>query len=325
MIMGALLRTAAVSALCAVWALAAQAQSYPSKPITLIVPFPPGGTSDFSGRLIAQELSKQIGQPVVVENKGGANGNIGSAQAARAPADGYTLVLSGVGSHAINAAIYKDMPYDPVKDFAHITMIASGPNAIAAHPDFPGKSLKEMIDLARANPDKYHYASSGNGASNHMTMELLKQRAGIKIVHVPYRGGGPALNDVLAGQVPLIVQNADALLQHGQSGKLRILATTGAERGAMFPDTPTVAEAGFPGFSAVSWTGISAPARTPAAIIARLHAEIAKAIHGPAATERLVAIGLKPSGNSPEEFTQFVTAEVAQWDKVAKSANITVD
>jgi len=224
------------------------AQVYPSKPIILVVPFPPGGTSDVNARLVAQELTEQFGQQVIVENRPGANGNIGSASVVRAPADGYTLLLSGVGSHAINAGLYATMPYDPVKDFSHITMFATGPNALVVHPDFPAKTFKEFVEIVKANPGKYNYASSGSGASGHLSMEMLKQRAGLEINHVPYKGGAPALTDVIGGQVPALFINQDAVLPHVKTGKLRILAVTSEQRNPLYPDTPTVAERAFRAF-----------------------------------------------------------------------------
>ncbi|MCV9938298.1 tripartite tricarboxylate transporter substrate binding protein [Boseaceae bacterium BT-24-1] len=302
----------------------ALAQAYPSKQITFVVPFPPGGTSDAMGRLVAQELSKTLGQSVIVENRGGANGNIGAAAAARSKPDGYTLVLSGIGSHAINAGTYKNMSFDPVTDFTHITSIASGPNAIAVHPDFLARTLQELIDLARKEPGKHNYASSGTGSSSNMAMELFKQKAGLKIDHISYRGGAPAMTDVLGGQVPILITNADAILPHVKSGKLRILAVTGSERNVLYPDTPTIAEAGYPDVVAVSWTGLSAPAGLPSDIVKRLQEETAKAVKGPV-RQRLEALGLTPGGVSSQDFTKFVSGEVAKWKAVAQSAGITAE
>ena len=301
------------------------AQEWPSKPITMIVPFPPGGTSDTNARLVAQEMAKLLGQTIVIDNKPGANGNVGTAIAARAAADGYTIVLSGVGTNGINPGLYKNTQYDPVKDFAHITMIASGPNAIVVHPDFSARTLDDLVKLARDNPGKYSYASSGTGSSGHMAMEMFKQRAGLKIEHVPYKGGAQALQDVLGGQVPILITNADAVLPHIKSGKLRGLAVTSAARNPLFPDTPTIAEQGFPGFAAVSWTGISAPARTPPAVVARLHAEAVKALNSAELKKRLEDVGLVVGGDSPEDYTRFVAAEAARWAEVARSAGITVE
>lgn len=302
----------------------ALAQTYPSRPVTLVVPFPPGGTSDTMARLVAQELARALGQPVVVDNRAGANGNIGSASVARAAPDGHTLLLSGIGSHAINAGLYRAMPYDPVRDFSHITLIASGPNAIAVNPAFPARTLAEFVALLRREPDRHNYASSGIGSSGNMAMELFKQKAGLSIVHVPYRGGAPATTDVLAGQVPILITNADAVLTHAREGKLRILAVTSERRAPLYPDTPTIAEAGFPEVVAVSWTGISGPPGLPPAIVHRLQAEVTKAVRGPL-QERLAGLGLVPGGVSSEEFAGFVAAEMARWKAVAAAANLTVE
>jgi tripartite-type tricarboxylate transporter receptor subunit TctC len=312
---------AAAPALAAVLSRPALAQAYPSRPVTFVVPFPPGGTSDTMGRLVAQELSKTLGQPVVVENRPGANGNIGSAAVARAAPDGQMLLLSGIGSHAVNAGLYRSMPYDTVRDFTHISLIASGPNGIAVNPDFPARSLADLVALAKRDPGKLSYASSGTGSSGNLTMELFKQKAGLSIDHIPYRGGAPATTDVLGGQVPILITNADAILPFSKDGKLRMLAVSSAERNTLFPDTPTVAESGYPDVVAVSWTGVSAPANLPATITARLQAEVAKAVNGPL-KDKLLASGLVPGGNSSESYTAFVAAETAKWKAVAASAGI---
>jgi tripartite-type tricarboxylate transporter receptor subunit TctC len=318
------LLAAGVSTLAGLCGRAATAQSYPSRPVTFVVPFPPGGTSDSMARLVAQELGKALGQPVVVENRAGANGNIGSAAVARAAPDGHTLILSGVGSHAINVGLYRSMPYDPVKDFAHVTLIASGPNAIAVNPAFAPRTLPDLVALVKKEPGKLSYASSGTGSSGNMAMELFKQKAGLAIEHIPYRGGSPAMTDVMGGQVPVLITNADAVAPHVKDNRLRILAVTSAERSALYPDTPTVAELGYPDVVAVSWTGVSAPPGTPAAIVGRLQAEVAKAVTGPL-KEQLTTLGLVPGGTSSEEFAAFVAAEVAKWREVAKTAGITAE
>jgi len=305
--------------------LPAVAQTWPAKAITLIVPFPPGGSTDTIGRLVAQELNKSLGQPVVVENRAGANGNIGSAAVARAPADGYTLLLSGVGSNAINHGLYAKMPYDSRKDFAHVTLLTTGPNVLVVNPDFPAKTFKEFIDLAKANPGKYNYASSGSGSSGHLAMELLKQTADLKLDHIPYKGGAPAMTDVMGGQVPAMFINQDVVLPHVKAGKLRILAVASLERNPLYPDVPTIAESGIPGFQAVSWFGLSAPAKTPNEIITRLQAETVKALQSPALKERLESNGFVVVGNSPDEFAKFIAAEIDKWSGVAKTAGATVD
>lgn len=302
-----------------------RAQAWPSKPITYIVPFPPGGTSDLTARLIGQEISKGLGQPVVVENRAGANGNIGSAAVAKAPPDGYTLLLSGVGSNAINHGLYPKLPYDSRKDFAHVTILTRGPNVLVANPAFPAKTVQELVALVKANPGKYNYASSGNGSSGHMAMELLKMTAGLKVDHIPYKGGAPALTDVIGGQVPFMFVNQDVVLPHIKAGKLTPIGVAGLERLAILPDVPTVAEQGFPGFSAVSWNAMSAPAGTPRPIIERLHAEVVKALQSPATQERLVSNGFVPGGITPEETAEFIRAEIEKWGAVAKESGARVD
>lgn len=303
----------------------AQGDAYPVRPIKMIVPFPPGGTSDIMGRLIAAKLSEQLGQQVVVDNRGGANGNIGSNLVAKAEPDGYTLVLSGVGSHAINQSLYRSMPHHVVSDFTHIGMIAKGPNTLVVHPDFEARSLKQLVEIARAKPGKLSYASSANGSSNHLSMEMLKSAAGLEITHIPYKGGGPAIADVMAGHVPMMFINFDAALPHVQAGKLRALAMTGEERSPALPDTPTVAESGFANFSAESWTGVSGPAKMPAAIVSRLNAEIVKAVQTPDVKEKLAKLGLTPVLFSPGQMTDFVAREVDKWGKAVKASGAQVD
>jgi tripartite-type tricarboxylate transporter receptor subunit TctC len=303
----------------------AHAQTYPSKPITLIVPFPPGGTSDTGGRLMAQELSKALGQSVVVENRAGANGNIGSAAVARAPADGYTLLLSGIGSHGINPSLYAKMPYDALKDFTHIVHFTNGPNVLIASSEFPAKTFKEFVDLMKANPGKYNYASSGSGSSGHLAMELLKQQAGLKIDHVPYKGGAPAMTDILGGQVPVMFINQDAPLSYVKAGRMRVLAVASLERNPLYPDVPTIAESGFPGFSAVSWNGLSAPAKTPKDIVDRLNAAIVQAVQTPALKEKLESSGFVVVGGTPEQYAAFIKSEIEKWAPVVKAAGATVD
>lgn len=300
----------------------ARADAWPNRPIKLVVPFPPGGTTDVNARLIGQSLSQALGQSVVVENKAGASGNIGSSTVARATADGYTLVVSGVGTHAANVGLYANMPYDPVKDFTHITTISSSPNAIAVHPDFPAKNFEELLQVLRKEPEQYNYASPGNGSSGHLAFELLKQRAQIQAAHIPYKGAAPAITDVLGGQLPILVMVADTLQPYANSGRLRILAVTGEQRSPLFPDVPTVAESGFPGFSAVSWTGLSGPAGLPKDIVERLHQEVVRAMQDPNVKARFAASGNSPGGMAPEQFKDFVASEVQQWTEVAKAAKI---
>ena len=298
---------------------------YPNKVVTIIVPFPPGGTTDVTARQIAAELTKSLGQTFIVENKAGANGNIGSAQVARAAPDGYTLLMSGVGSNAVNHGIYANMPYDSKKDFAHVTLATTGPNVLVVHPDFPARNLKELIDLVKASPGKYNYASAGNGASGHMAMELLKTTAGLKIDHIPYKGGAPAMQDVMGGQVPMMFINQDMAFAQSKAGKVRLIGVASLTRNPAMPDAPTIAEQGFPGFAAVSWNAISAPAGTPKEIVDKLQGEIRKALHSPAMKDKLLANGFVPEGIPPADFSAFVSAEVDKWTKVAKDAGAKVD
>jgi len=317
---------AALAAASAVLAapLPAAAQSWPSKPVHLVVPFPPGGSTDSVGRLLAAELSKDLGQTVIVENKGGANGNIGSDMVAKAAPDGYTLLLSGVGSNAINYAIYPTMPYGNA-DFAHISLLAKGPNVLVANPEFPARTFAEFIKLAKANPGKYTHASSGNGSSGHLAMEMLKQAAGLDLVHVPYKGGAAAITDTIGGRVSVLFLNQDNLLPHVRAGKLRALAVASEARNPAYPDTPTVAESGYPGFAAESWFGLSAPAGTPAPVIARLHQATVKALGTPELRQKLESVGFVVVASDPKAFTAFVSAEIDKWGQAARASGAKTD
>jgi tripartite-type tricarboxylate transporter receptor subunit TctC len=324
-------RTAMLSVVIATAGLAAPAAAqdaaatYPNKPVTIIVPFPPGGTTDVTARQIAAALTKSLGQTFIVENKAGANGNIGSAQVARSAPDGYTLLMSGVGSNAVNHGLYSNMPYDSKKDFAHVTLATTGPNVLIVNPEFPAKTLKELVDLVKANPGKYNYASAGNGASGHMAMELLKSMTGMKIDHVPYKGGAPALQDVMAGVVPMMFTNQDLAFAQTKAGKVRLIGVADLTRNPAMPDAPTIAEQGYPGFAAVSWNAISAPAGTPKPIVDKLQKHIKEALHAPEMKDKLLANGFVPQGIPAEEFTKFVSDEVDKWTKVAKESGAKVD
>ena len=315
---------AALAAALVFTATLGQAQGWPTKPVRMIVPFPPGGSTDNLGRMLAAELTKTFGQPVIVENKGGANGNIGSAEVAKASPDGYTLLVSGVGSNAINYSLYRTMPYAD-RDFAHVTLLATGPNVLAANPNFPARSFKELIELAKANPGKFSNASSGNGSSGHLAFELLKQKAGLDIVHIPYKGGGPAITDVIGNQVPFLFINQDNALPHVRGGRLRALAVASLERNPAYPDVPTVAESGFPGFSAVSWFGLSAPAGTPPDVIKRLNEATVKAMNTPEIRKRLEDSGFVVVAGTPQQFNEFVASEIAKWGAVAKASGAKLD
>lgn len=304
---------------------AAHAQAWPAKPIKLVVPVPPGGTTDTIARIISPKLTDALGQPVIVENRPGANGNIGSDAVAKSPADGYTLMLSSVGTHAINQSLYKNIAFDVVKDFTHIAMINKAPNIIVTAPSFPAKSLKELVDIARARPAELSYASAGSGSSGHLSMELLKVSSGISIAHIPYKGGGPALNDAIGGVVPILIINFDTALPHVKSGRLRAMATTGTGRSALLPEVPTVAESGFANFSAESWNGLTGPAKLPRDVVARMNAEIQKILVQPDFKERLATFGMETVPGSSEQMTAFVKNEVEKWERAVKASGAKID
>lgn len=303
----------------------AGAQTYPSRAITMVVPFPAGGTTDILGRFVGQGLSAAWGQPVVIENRGGAGGNIGAAAVAKAAPDGYTLLVGTVGTHAINASLYSKMPYDTVKDFIPVTLIASVPNMLVVTPSLPVNSVAELVAYAKANPGKLNMASSGNGTSIHLSGELFKVMTGVDMVHVPYKGSAPALNDLMAGQVQLMFDNMPSALPQVKGGTLKALAVTTATRSPAMPDLPTVAEAGVPGFEASSWFGVFAPAGTPKEIVDKLQAEIARILKTPEMTERLAQQGAVAVGNTSEEFAAYVQAELTKWAGVVKASGAKVD
>ncbi len=311
----------------------AQAQSaWPSKPVRIVVPFAAGGTTDILARAIAPELQRAFGQPFVVDNKPGAGGNNGAAEVAKAPGDGYTLLMGTVGTHAINPALYPKMPYDHVKDFAPVTLVAGVPNVVVMNPASAQKyavnNLADLIRAARANPGKLNVASSGNGTSIHLSAELFKSLTGTFMLHLPYRGSGPALIDLLAGNVDLMFDNLPSALPHIKSGKLKALAVTSGQRSGALPDVPTVAEAGgllLKNYEASSWFGLLAPAGTPAEVVSRIQQETAKALAAPAIKERLLAQGAIPSGITPAEFATFIAAETRKWAQVVKASGAKVD
>ena len=303
----------------------AWAQDYPLKSIRLIVPMPPAGTTDNMGRLVAQKMSELLGQVVVVENKAGANGNIGSDFVSKAAPDGYTLLVSGVGSQGINATLYRAMPYDIIDGLTHIGMIAKGPNALVVNPAFPAKTLSELVALVRASPGKYNYASTGNGASNHLSMEMLKSAADLNMAHIPYKGGGPAMLDLMAGQVPMMFVNFDSAVPHVKSGKMRAIAVTSLTRRGALPDVPTVAESGFPGFEAESWTAVSGPPNMAIELVERINAVLNRISSLPDVREKFEALGLEASALSPAEMKLFVKQEVEKWGKAVRASGATID
>ena len=306
-------------------AMPAVAQTYPSKPVRLVLPYPPGGGSDTIGRPLAQKMSEGLGQQVVVENRGGASGNIGMEYVARSAPDGYTLVFALTAQLAVNPGLYQRLPYDPVKDFAPISLLGAGGYILVAHPSLPVKNVKELIALAKARPGQIAYSSSGNGSGGHLAMEMLNHMAGIKTLHVPYKGGGPALVDCLAGQVQLLFATQLASWQHIQAGRIRALATSTLKRPASLPDLPTVAESGLPGFDAGVWYGVLAPAGTPREIVMKLNGEVVRALQQPDYRKLLVGNTIEPIGSSPEQLGQYIRSELAKWGKVIKAAGVHVD
>lgn len=297
---------------------------YPTKTITIVAPFPAGGSADIVARWLAAGLQEKFKQNVIVENRAGANGSIGSASVARSAPDGYTLLIAGIGSNAINYALYRKLAYAD-KDFQHVSLLITGPNVIAVNPDSPAKTLPDLIRLAKEADGKFQAANSGNGSSNHLGMAMLAKAAGFKVVHVPYKGGAPAITDVIGGHVPAITLNQDVLLPHVQAGKLRALAVLSLERNPTYPNVPTVAELGFPGFAAVSWFGLTGPAGMPAAVVDKLAKACADIVAEPGLKKKLEANGFVVVGSTPQKADEFVKAEIAKWDGVVKANGITVD
>lgn len=310
--------------------LVAAQTAWPTKPVRIVVPFAPGGTTDILARVLAPELSKVFGQSFVVDNRAGAGGNIGAEVVAKSPADGYTLLMGTVGTHGINQSLYAKLPYDPQKDFAPITLVAGVPNVMVMNTRRAQalgiNSVADFVKYAKAHPGRLNMASSGNGTSIHLAGELFKSRTGIFMTHIPYRGSGPALADLLAGSVDVMFDNLPSAMPHIQAGNLKAFAVTSAVRSAALPDVPTVAEAGtLPGFEASSWFGLLAPAGTPADIVGRLQQESAKALGLPAVKERLLAQGAIPSGNTPQEFAKLINDETVKWAAVVKASGAKVD
>ncbi len=305
--------------------LAALAQNYPAKAVTIVVPFAPGGTTDILARIVGQGLHTELGQPFIVDNRAGAGGNIGASLAAKAQADGYTLFMGTVGTHAINQALYKKMPFDPVKDFAPISRVATVPNLLVAHPSQPYKTVKELIAYAKANPGKVTFGSPGSGASPHVSGELFRSLTGTDMLHVPYKGSAPAMTDLLGGQINIMFDNMPSAIQHVRSGKLRPIAVTTAKRSPELPDLPTIAEAGVPGYEAMSWFGLFAPAATPKPVLDRLNAALIKVLNQPDVKKKIAEQGGDVVAETPEQFAAFIKAETAKWGKVVKDSGATVD
>jgi len=319
-----ILLRAALALACALGA-SAHAQPWPSKPIRYIVPFAPGGTTDILGRMVAAGLSSSLGQPVVVENKPGQAGSIGAAELARSAPDGYTIGGGTISSHAINATLYPKLPYDPLKDFAPITMLATLPNMLIVHPSLNVASVSELVALLKANPNKYSFGSAGNGTSQHISGELFKIITGTQMQHIPYKGSGPMIPDLIAGTIQLSFENITTAYPQVKGGKLKALAVTSSKRSFVAPEVPTMAEAGLAGYDISSWQAMYAPAGTPRDIVTRLHAETAKALRSPENQKKLSDLGLDAGGMAPEELAALMRTEIPRLGKVVRESGAKVD
>ena len=300
----------------------AAAQDYPSRAIRLIVPFSPGGVTDTSARVVADRLATRLGQQVIVENRAGASGNIGTQQVAQAAPDGYTLVLGFDGTMVINPWVFPNIPFDTLRDFVAVTKLGDATLIMVAHPSVAAKDMKELIALAKTKPGTLAYGTSGTGGTPHLAGELLNQRAGISLMHIPYKGGGQALGDVVGGQIPLVYTAIASAQQYVKSGRLKALGVSGAKRAASLPDVPTFIESGLDGFVVDSWVGVFAPAKTPRAIVDKLQRELAAVLAMPEVRERYAVLGIEPVGNTSEQFGEQIHADLAKWEKVVKQANI---
>jgi tripartite-type tricarboxylate transporter receptor subunit TctC len=298
----------------------ADAQNYPSKPITLVVPFPAGSTTDLVGRILQDELSKAVGQTVVVDNRGGAGGGVGSEAVARAAPDGYTLLMGTIGTHSINPAVYAKINYDPIKDFEPVIQFGTAPNVLVVHPDLPIKSVSDLIAYIKANPGKVNYGSSGNGTSNHLSGAMFVARNGLNATHIPYKGGAQAITDLLRGEIQFMFYHYLPLLGHIKEGKLRAIANTNATRIAALPDVPVMKEAGMDDFEVSAWFGVWAPARTPKDVVTKLNQTILKIINSPEVKKSLLAQGIDPVAGSPEDLLKLNQAELARWAKAVQQA-----
>jgi tripartite-type tricarboxylate transporter receptor subunit TctC len=314
-----------VTGLAALMALPAVAQTYPTKPIRILIAQAPGSATDNISRVLTSKLSGQMGQQFVIEARPGAGGAVGTEAAARSPADGYTLFMANNSTHGSNPAVYKKLPYDAVKDFSPIILIASTPYVLTAHPSLPVKNVKELVALAKKRPGDLNYGSAGNGSTHHLSGELLKMMAGINLVHVPYKGTTPALTGLLSGEVSVMFFTVVGVQPHAKSGKARALAVTTAGRASLMPDLPTMTEAGFPGFEVTSWFGLLAPAGTPAAVISRVNAESVKALALPDVSAALKKMGFDARGGTPDQFAAHIKSEIERFTKLVKATGITVD
>jgi tripartite-type tricarboxylate transporter receptor subunit TctC len=299
--------------------------AYPDRPVRLIVPFPPGGPTDIVARPLAQNLSENLGQQVIVDNRGGAGGNIGAAAVVKSAADGYSLLMGTVGTHAINASLYKKLTFDPVKDFAPVSLVAQAAVVLVVHPSVPAKTLNEFIALAKFKPAQITFGSAGSGSPGHLTGELFKDMAGVDLVHVPYQGSAPAISDLLGGQIHAMFDPIQATLSHVKAGKLRILGVSSSKRSWALPDVPTIAEAGVPGFETTAWWAVFAPAGTPKEIITKLNTEIVKIMRSADMKERLRQLDIEPIGSTPDQLAAFMKTETAKWSRAVKFSGAIVE
>jgi len=300
-------------------------QSYPNRPVRFIVPFAPGGSTDTLARTVGQKLGEALGEQVVVDNRSGGNGNIGTDLVAHAAPDGYTILLGYIANLAIGPSLYAKLPFDPVKDLEPVTQLAVAPNILVVHPSVPAKNFKEFIAYAKANPQKVNFASAAVASPGHLAGELLNHAAGIHMQHVPYKGSGQAVVDLVGGQVQVMVSGMSSVMPHIKAGRLRALAVTGAQRSPAVPDIPTIAESGFPKFEATAWYGVLVPARTPKAIVTRLHDEIVRALKMPDVKERLESVGFEIVGSTPEAFGAYIKSEIVKWAPVVKASGAKAD
>lgn len=321
-----LIRAAGAATLAFAATLApAAANSYPEKPVTMVVPFPPGGSSDMVARVLSTKLATSLGQPFVIENQPGATGAIGAARVKRAPADGYTILVASIGVYATNPFLQKGLQYDPVKDFDLLTVAVRAPNVLVANPSVPANNVAELIEYLKKNPDKISFATSGAGSSDHLTAALFWQRTGTNGIHVPYKGGGPAIQDLIAGHSQVSFQNINSVLNHIRAGKLKALAVTGEKRAAVLPDVPTLAEAGVKGVDVFSWQAVAAPKGLPKDVNDKLHGAIVKVLNDPEVRKNLSEQGFEVVGNSQEQFGAFLNQELARWKAVIETGKITLD
>ena len=324
-VLGMLAVLAGAAGLVAAPAFAQDAGNFPTRPVTIVVPFPAGGATDITARLVAEGLSKKWGQAVVIENKPGAGGNVGSEYVARAAPDGYTLVLGVTGSHGINTSLYKNMRYDPIKDFEAVTQATLYPNAIIVNNDVPANNLQELIALLKKPDAHYSYGSDGNGTASHLGMELIKNQGKFELSHIPYRGSAPMVTDLLGGQIQVGITGLPAVQAYAKSGKLKIIALTTADRFASAPDYPTVAEQGFPGYAAPPWSGFFAPKGTPKALVEKISADMREVMSDPKAKEKMIAAGSEFTPSTPEQFQAFVQKEIAKWAEAVKISGARID